>query len=173
MDQAPCTGASLDAMADGETSNLGELRTAGRCETGQCARGRTRSNFIMRPSFIVITSWRPIIAVCCRCATRRSVSQLCTGHHHIDIAAAALRASQPLAPLRHRRRGTVAFGHSSGVGLDLMTAVLSPHDEAHTCRGGVAERHRRTGVALHRRGRRLAVDWRGPLNSSLLPSFCV
>jgi hypothetical protein len=37
-----------------------------------------------------------------------------------------LRASQRVAPLRDGRRGTVAFGHCSGVGLDLMTAVLAP-----------------------------------------------
>ncbi|HEX3521541.1 MAG TPA: hypothetical protein VHT52_05580 [Stellaceae bacterium] len=79
-----------------------------------------------------------------------------------SILRPALRAPQPLVPLRYRRRGTVAFGHCSGFGLDLMTAFLAPHDKARTRRGGVDERRRRTGGGRHRPGRR-SVEWRGPL----------
>ena len=49
------------------------------------------------------------------------------------------------APSSRRR----SVRHCSGVGLDLMTAVPAPHNEAHTRRGGIAERHRRTAVGLH------------------------
>jgi len=36
---------------------------------------------------------------------------------------------QPLAPLEDRRVGAIAGGHLAGVGLDLMLALLAPHDE--------------------------------------------
>jgi hypothetical protein len=126
----------------------GAARNGRSLRNGQCVHGRTKSNFI----------------------SRLAVSLLLHQSPPWSILRPALRAPQPLVPLRYRRRGTVAFGHCSGVGLDLMTAFLAPHDKARTRRGGVDERRRRTGGGRHRPGRR-SVEWRGPLNRSLLPSF--
>jgi hypothetical protein len=83
----------------------GAARTGDRCGT---VHGRTKSNFI----------------------SRLAVSLLLYQSPPWSILRPALRAPQPLVLLRHRRRGTVAVGHCSGVGLDLMTAFLAPHDRA-------------------------------------------
>ena len=45
-------------------------------------------------------------------------SPLGAAHYHVDIVAAALRADQPLSPLRHAHLGAVALGHLGRVGLD-------------------------------------------------------
>jgi hypothetical protein len=62
--------------------------------------------------------------------------------------AAALRATQPLVPILHRRRGAVSLGHFGRIGLDLVAAIPAPHDEPHLRRGGAAERIRNVRVAL-------------------------
>jgi hypothetical protein len=71
------------------------------------------------------------------------------GHHHVDVAAAAGRADEPLAPLRNRHVGAILLRHLGGVGLDLMAARLAPHDQPHAGRSRVAERHRRPGSRFH------------------------
>ena len=43
--------------------------------------------------------------------------------------AAALGADQPLSPIGHRCFGAVPLGHLGGGGLDLMAAILAPHDQ--------------------------------------------
>ena len=79
-----------------------------------------------------------------------TLSPLGPGHNHVDIAAAAVRAHQPLAPIGNGSLGAVSLG---GVGLGLVTARLAPDDKSDTGRSRVAERHGRT--------------WRG-----LLPALC-
>jgi hypothetical protein len=48
-----------------------------------------------------------------------------SAHHHVDVAAAALRAHEPLAPIRHGHLGAVSLGHLRRVGLDLVAAMMS------------------------------------------------
>jgi hypothetical protein len=38
---------------------------------------------------------------------------------------------------------------AAGVGLDLVPAIETPHDQPHTRRRGAAERHRRAAVSVH------------------------
>src|SRR5215469_12028166 len=52
-----------------------------------------------------------------------------TADHHVDMAAAGLRADEPLAPIGDRRLGAVARGHLGRVGLGPVLAILAPHDE--------------------------------------------
>jgi hypothetical protein len=63
------------------------------------------------------------------------VSPLRSGHDHINSAAVALTAHQPLVPVRNCRLGTVPLGHR-GVGFDLMMAIKTPHDQPHMGRRG-------------------------------------
>jgi len=58
-----------------------------------------------------------------------------------------------------------------GIWLDLMLARFAPHDEAHAGPCGVAERHRRARVRVHRHRAECAVRFRGPLSRSPRPSF--
>ncbi len=51
-------------------------------------------------------------------------------HHHINLAAAAFRADQPVPPLGNGHFGGVALSLFGGIGLDLMAAISAPHDEA-------------------------------------------
>jgi hypothetical protein len=80
-----------------------------------------------------------------------------SAHHHVDVAAMALRAYQPLAPVRHCRFGTVSLGHFGRIRLDFVAAIFAPNDQLEMGRCGAAERR-----------------WRARLLSrSPLPSFCV
>ena len=38
-----------------------------------------------------------------------------------------------------------------GIGLDLMLAILAPHDQPDLGSGGVPQRHRRAGLGFHAR----------------------
>jgi hypothetical protein len=55
-------------------------------------------------------------------------SPLCTGHHHVDIAAAALRADQPGAPFWDSRIRTKPPGLISRVGLAPMSLIRVSQD---------------------------------------------
>jgi hypothetical protein len=44
---------------------------------------------------------------------------------------------------------TGAVRHLGSVGLDLVAACLTPHDEPDASRSRVAERHRRPGLRFH------------------------
>ena len=57
-----------------------------------------------------------------------------SGHDHIDFAAAAFGTDQPLAPVRDSHFGTVAPSLFGGIGLDLVTAISTPYDEANAGR---------------------------------------
>src|SRR5215472_11214821 len=86
-------------------------------------------------------------------------------HHKTDVAAATLRAHEPLAPIRHGRLGAVSLGHLGRVRLDLMTAILAPYDgPRRCCRASRADRARISSLRHH-----------GALfdrsNKSPLPSF--
>jgi hypothetical protein len=70
-------------------------------------------------------------------------------HNHIDFAAAAFGADQPLTPIGHRHFGTVPSSHLGGIGLDLMLAFSAPNDQPDAGGGSVAERHRWAGFGLH------------------------
>jgi hypothetical protein len=71
---------------------------------------------------------------------KHELSPLSPAHHHVDVAATALAAHEPLAPIRHCRLDTVSLGHLGWVRLDLMAAILAPHDEPQMSCGGAAER---------------------------------
>ena len=47
-------------------------------------------------------------------------------YDHINLAAATLRADQPLSPIGKGHLSAVAFGLLGGIGLDLMAAVPAP-----------------------------------------------
>ena len=72
------------------------------------------------------------------------------GHYHIDLAAAALGANQPLAPLWHGCVVAILLGHFRRIGLDLVLASLAPHDEPNARPRGIAKRHRRARVRFRR-----------------------
>jgi hypothetical protein len=57
-----------------------------------------------------------------------SLTPLAPGHDHIDLASAAFKADQLVAPIGHWRFVAVPTSHLGGIGLDLMTATLAPHD---------------------------------------------
>ena len=65
----------------------------------------------------------------------------------IDVPAAALRATEPARPLRHREIGTVPLGLLAGVEIDPVPAILAPDAQQQVRLGRGAER-RRTGVAF-------------------------
>jgi len=74
-------------------------------------------------------------------------------HHHVNVAATAPGADEPLSPLGNGGLGPVLLGQLGGIGLDLVTARLAPHDQPHASRGGIAERHRWPGLRSHPRCR--------------------
>jgi hypothetical protein len=63
-----------------------------------------------------------------------------TGHHHVNLAAAALGADQPLMPIENCGLGAASLRMFGGIRLDLMAAIPVPHDEANLGTGGIAER---------------------------------
>jgi hypothetical protein len=71
------------------------------------------------------------------------------GHHHVDVAAAAPGAYEPLAPFENAGRGAISLGHLGSIRLDLVAAIAAPHDQAHASRSRVSERHRRAGARFH------------------------
>jgi hypothetical protein len=77
---------------------------------------------------------------------RARLSPFRSGHHHVDLPAAALGTDEPLAPIEHGRFGAIPSSHLSRVWLDLMLAFLAPDDQANLCRGSDAERHRRAAL---------------------------
>jgi hypothetical protein len=74
---------------------------------------------------------------------------LSPAHHRIDLPAAAVRTDEPGAPIEHGRFGAVPSSHLGGIGLDLMLAILAPHDQPDLCRGSASERHRRGVFGFH------------------------
>jgi hypothetical protein len=74
---------------------------------------------------------------------------LCPGHHHVEVGAAALGTDEPLAPLWNGCLRAVTARKLGGVGLDLVAARLTPHDESDASRSRVADRHRRAGLRFH------------------------
>src|SRR5271169_7173841 len=59
-------------------------------------------------------------------------------------------AAEPLTPIEDRGVGAIPSSDLRGIGLDLMIAILAPHDQPDLCSGGAAERHRRAGCGFHR-----------------------
>src|SRR5690242_4739162 len=51
-----------------------------------------------------------------------------SGGCRINVTVPAPGADQPLAPIRHRRPGTIPLGHSGRIGFDLMLTRLAPND---------------------------------------------
>src|SRR5205814_2102294 len=76
-------------------------------------------------------------------------------HHHVDIAAPAPAADEPLFRREEDCLGAVVACELGGIRLDLAGAIPAPYDEPHACRGG-SERHRRAGLRFHPRRRLLA-----------------
>jgi hypothetical protein len=66
-------------------------------------------------------------AVGCEISIRRgllTLPALSSGDHHVDLAAAASRADEPLASLGNGDLGAVPFGHLGRVELDPLAARL-------------------------------------------------
>jgi hypothetical protein len=57
---------------------------------------------------------------------------------HIDRSAPAMRAHKPIAPIENAGPGAILPGHLGGVGLDLVAARLTAHDEPQASRSRVA-----------------------------------
>ena len=72
-----------------------------------------------------------------------------TAHHEADIAAAALRAHQPLAPRRDPQVGTVSRSHLGRIGFGLVAAIAAPDDEHQMRSRSAAQGRRRTGLRSH------------------------
>jgi hypothetical protein len=75
---------------------------------------------------------------------------LCPSHHHIDLAAAAFRADQPIPPLGNGHFGAVALSLFGGIGLDLMAVISAPHDQTNAGSGRAARRSRPTRLGFQR-----------------------
>jgi hypothetical protein len=65
-----------------------------------------------------------------------SLSLLRSGHHHVDLSAAAAGTDQPLAPIENGGFGAVPSSHLGRIRLNLMLAFLAPHDQPDLGRGG-------------------------------------
>jgi hypothetical protein len=52
-------------------------------------------------------------------------------------------------PGRDSHLGPVARDHLGRVGLDLASAIETPHDQPHACCCGIAKRHRRAAIPVH------------------------
>jgi hypothetical protein len=70
-------------------------------------------------------------------------------HHHLDITAAALRANQPAAPLRHWRLGTKPASLLRWVGFAPVTTCFTLDDKPEVGSGVAAERHWWAAVGFH------------------------
>lgn len=66
---------------------------------------------------------------------------------HTESLARLLRALTAIGVLHESKERSYGLTPLGRIGLDLMLAILAPHDQPHTGRGCVAERHRR---ARHR-----------------------
>ena len=82
-------------------------------------------------------------------ASARPIRRL-PGDDKIDPPAAASATDQPVMPIRDGHLGTVALRHLGRIGLELVTAIETPHDEPRAGGSGVAERHRRPAIGVHR-----------------------
>ena len=70
-------------------------------------------------------------------------------YDHVDVPAPAAAAHEPACPSTHRQRRPVALGLLGRIGLDLVLAVATPHDQPHPGRRGVAQSHLGATVAAH------------------------
>jgi hypothetical protein len=68
---------------------------------------------------------------------------------HIDNSAPTALAQEPIAPIKNAGPGAVLPRHLGRIGLDLVAACLTPHDESDASRCRVAERHRWSGMRFH------------------------
>jgi hypothetical protein len=105
------------------------------------------------------------------------LASLRPGHNNFNRPAAASAVHKPRVPGRNARLSAVALGHLGRVGCRLAVAIEASHDQPHSRRSGVAQRHRRPAIALNcrhiRRPSRLILDRKG--SSTLwrsLMSFC-
>jgi len=76
-------------------------------------------------------------------------SQLCPGHHHVDIAAAALRANQAPSLFGHWRLWSIPASLISRVGFAQVTTCFAQDVKPELSRGGAFECHQRASVGLH------------------------
>jgi hypothetical protein len=76
-----------------------------------------------------------------------------SGHHHVYVAAAAVRAHQPIGPIENGDLGAVPLGDFRGIGLGSVTARPAPDDKSDTGRSRVAQRHGRPWRDFFRRSR--------------------
>jgi hypothetical protein len=66
------------------------------------------------------------------------------------------------------RQSSTEVRASYRIGLDLMLAFLAPDDEAHTRRGGDAERHRWAAVRI---SRDIQLKYMSPVGSDPYPPY--
>src|ERR1700719_4519367 len=77
-----------------------------------------------------------------RSLQRRVFANLTRSIRSPKILPSELRAASVI----HRRCRAVSLGHFAGVGLNLVTSILAPHDQPDAGGGSIAERHRRAGL---------------------------
>jgi hypothetical protein len=84
----------------------------------------------------------------------RGLSSFGPAHDHVDLAAAALRADELLAPFEDTGISAIAPRVLGGIGLDLMLTTPAPHDQPDAGRSRIAQGHRRTRLRFHLARRR-------------------
>src|SRR5215813_8394388 len=94
-----------------------------------------------------MSAWLPLATMRLNLISTPSLRS--SGHHHIDLPAAATGTHQSLSPIEHGHSGAVSGSHLGGIRLDLAIAFLAPDDQAHTSRGGDAERHWWAAIGFH------------------------
>jgi hypothetical protein len=70
-------------------------------------------------------------------------------YHHVNLAAAALRANQSAPPLGHWRLWPIPTSLLGRVKFTPATTCFAPDHKPELGRGGAFERHRRSAVGLH------------------------
>jgi hypothetical protein len=68
---------------------------------------------------------------------------------HIDRSAPATRAHEPIAPIKNAGPGAILPGYLGGVGLDLVAARLTPHDESDASRSRSGHRSCKIAESSH------------------------
>jgi hypothetical protein len=83
------------------------------------------------------------------CRSSPPSSPLRPGHHHVEVAVAALRANQSPTPFRYWCVRPIPACLLGRVRLAPVTTCFAPDHKTELRCGGAFERHRRAAVGLH------------------------